>query len=1501
MKKIFVLLCIASMVLFFISVPQSASTHSKRQGQIKPHLNFGKLPLYFIANKGQVNKKAVFYAKTARYTLWLTKDGLVFDSTRSPHSTYSTKYLRDVSRFVFIAADKKPEIVPIKETKLRVNYFIGNDKSGWHGSIPTSRAVLYKSLYKYIDLKVYGIEKQIEYDWIVKPGGDPGDIRFQYKNVKGTRLDEQGNLLIATDFGELIHKKPVGYQRPGAGPRACPSGNKQRIDVDVTFKKIAENTYGFEVGEYDNGYELIIDPVVLAYSTYIGGGETDYGFGAALDGSGYIYMTGWTTSTDFPTVGQYQKDPGDGSWDAFVIKLDPSGSGTDGLIYSTYLGGKGYDDGFDIAVDNNGYAYVTGDTSSPDFPTLHPIQTDRGSDDVFVSVLDTTQTGVSSLIYSTYLGGEDYEDGFAIAVDDSGYVYVTGVTKSWDFPTVGQFQNYHGGGERDVFVTKIDPTRNGASGLIYSTYLGGNDYDSGIGIAVDAAGSGVVYVTGETYSKNFPLLNPYQDLRGLSDAFVTGIDTTRTGASSLVYSTCLGGDSDDAGIGIAVDGSGYIYVTGQTFSSNFPTLNPYQTDPGDRSFDAFVTRIDPTRSGASALLYSTYLGGERQDNGIDITVDNSGCAYITGNTESPDFPVLNPYQTYRADYDAFVAKLDTGRKGTASLIYSTYLGGNMNDAGWAIAVDTGGNAYVAGRTLSTDFPTRDPYGTDPGDSRYDAFVAILSFPTTVLPTVTGKPVVSITPTSAVSGGDVTSGGGAPVTARGVCWSTSPRPTISDNFTLNGTGIGTFTSSITGLTPNTTYYLRAYATNAAGTAYSDQFTFTTPYHPTISGTVTHDSNPAAGVTITFSHDGHTETTDAGGYYSYTVPYGTSTTVTASKPAYSFTPSQYTYSCLTVDKPNQDFTVLDFISVTIVNPHDGDTVSGKVNIEAEVSSTNPGSPASSQPVTNVEFYIDGVLVKKDNKAPYKHPWDTGPVTNGNHTVRAKAIHSSGLTHQHEIAVNVYNAPDPPHIKLNREWLKFGAIIGVSHTPSQVFFIHNSGEGTLNWTASVSDTWIQASPLVGTGNMKVTVSVNVTGLAPGTYTGTIKIIDPDADNSPQSLAVYLQIKKKAQEEPPFGSFDTPADGAVVSGSIPVTGWALDDVEVTGVKIYRGPVEGHETGTIYIGDAVFVEGARPDIEGKHPQYPGNHRAGWGYMLLTNFLPNQGNGTFVITAAAADSSGNNVTLGSKTITCDNADAVKPFGAIDTPTQGGTASGNAFVNFGWALASPPKTIPKDGSTIKVWVDGVPLPGHPVYNNYRQDIAGAFPNYNNSSGAVGYYYLDTTHYDNGVHTIAWTVADDAGHTDGIGSRYFTIQNTGVRTAQRPRRECRGGPPRPANPGEGRPGDYSTPVGIKKGYNRDSKPQTIYPNNNGDIYIEIKELEPIEIHLTLKKTPPMEYSGYMTVGGHLEPLPIGSSFDAGRGVFYWQPGPGFIGEYRFVFINKEQGKFKKKAVKVVIKPG
>jgi len=354
----------------------------------------------------------------------------------------------------------------------------------------------------------------------------------------------------------------------------------------------------------------------LIYSTYLGGGSNDYGMSIAVDGSGNAYVTGWTSSSDFPTLNPYQSTYQGGSGDAFVTKLSSSGNS---LIYSTYLGGGDRDYGNGIAVDGSGYAYVTGQTGSSNFPTLNPYQTYQGDYDVFVTKLSSTG---NSLIYSTYLGGGSGEDGWDIAVDGSGNAYVTGFTQSYNFPTLNPYQTYQGGG--DAFVTKLSSAGNS---LIYSTYLGGGSGDYPLGIAVD--GRGNAYVTGFTSSSNFPTLNPYQTDQGGTDVFVTELSSA---GNSLIYSTYLGGGGDEgeSNMGIAVDGNGNAYVTGWTASSNFPTLNPYQTYQG--GVDVFVTKLSYFSASDYVITPTLDTADVFYIKQADVDGDNRTDIIYTGNT-----------------------------------------------------------------------------------------------------------------------------------------------------------------------------------------------------------------------------------------------------------------------------------------------------------------------------------------------------------------------------------------------------------------------------------------------------------------------------------------------------------------------------------------------------------------------------------------------------------------------------------------------------------------------------------------------------------------------------------------------------------------------------------------------------------------------------------------------------------------------------------------------------
>ncbi|MGA8089261.1 MAG: SBBP repeat-containing protein, partial [Terracidiphilus sp.] len=504
-------------------------------------------------------------------------------------------------------------------------------------------------------------------------------------------------------------------ERSSVLPHASPVPNQEAFKG--RFVLAGHNRVVFALEEYERKRALVIDPV-LSYSTYFGGSGYDSGQAIAVDGAGNAYVTGDTTSAEFPTANPLQPSFGTGSSDVFVTKLNAMGSG---LVYSTYLGGSASNWGTGIAVDSSGNAYVIGNTTSTDFPTAKPYQaTNRASANArysaFVAKLNAAGTG---LLYSTYLGGSVENWGYGIAVDSSGNAYVTGSTLSADFPTAAALQAANRATLKTETVTAYVAKLNSAgSALDYSTYLGGSDGDSGQGIAVDSRGN--AYVTGYTSSTDFPTVKPVQaSNRGDFDAFVAKLNPD---GSALVYSTYLGGSGVDYGYGIAVDSVGNAYVTGRSYSTDFPMANPLQVSYKGE-LDAFVAKLNPA---GSAFIYSTYLGGSRYDEGNSIAVDPSGNAYVTGVTYSTDFPTAWPLQSRcggcSSYADAFVAKLNA--IGSA-LVYSTYLGGSGVDYGYGIAVDSHGNAYVTGETSSTDFPVAHPLEPS-AHGNFDVFVTKIS-------------------------------------------------------------------------------------------------------------------------------------------------------------------------------------------------------------------------------------------------------------------------------------------------------------------------------------------------------------------------------------------------------------------------------------------------------------------------------------------------------------------------------------------------------------------------------------------------------------------------------------------------------------------------------------------------------------------------------------------------------------------------------------------------------
>jgi len=661
------------------------------------------IPLSFEPNAGQASPEVSYLARGGSYTLYLAGGTTVLAGR--DQSLLRTKLL---------GANPAARATGEKRQISTSNYFVGNDPSKWHASVPNYGSVRYTGLYPGIDLVYYGNDGTLEYDWIVAPRADPRRIRMKFEGAARLRIDHQGDLVIGIGKNEYRHKKPLIYQQV-AGKRVLVAGNWTLHGDEASF----------HLGVYDRQRALVIDPPLI-YSSYYGGTGADYAYAVAVDSVGNTYIAGGVGSTNFSILGPE---------DAFVTKLRPDGS----RLYSSFFGGSGVDEARGIAVDAQGDVYVTGNTASLDLPTKGAIQPKTGgSQDAFVAKLNPG----GLLIYATYLGGGANETASAIAIDPAGSAYIIGTTFSTNFPTVAAFQSVKGA-QQDAFVAKINP---GGTAWVYSTYLGGNAADEGYGIAVDAAGN--AYLTGYTASTNFPVQSPFQgSSAGDVDAFVTKLNPA---GSALVYSTYLGGSGTDFANALAVDSSGSVYVTGDTRSKDFPLVGPIKTTLGSTGvYDVFVSKLNPS---GSALVYSTYLGGGSEDDPYGLAIDKTGNAWITGRTNSSDFPLVNAIQATRVAFDMFVTEINASGSG---LLFSTFIGGQGSESGRGIAVDSLGNIHVAGEGTSTNFPVKNAFqGANGGTANpQDGLVLLLGD----TPPSSG-PVITTVSDNLIDGGAVEPGG-----------------------------------------------------------------------------------------------------------------------------------------------------------------------------------------------------------------------------------------------------------------------------------------------------------------------------------------------------------------------------------------------------------------------------------------------------------------------------------------------------------------------------------------------------------------------------------------------------------------------------------------------------------------------------------------------------------------------------------------------------------------------
>ncbi len=731
MKARGILCALTLFAIFSVCAAQQANIPPTGAPQSAPKTaptNYARLPTTFEGNVGQTAAPVKFLSRGSGYVVFLTASGMVFSAhsqfVANPGTPANAQPAPNqmqgaaVIQLNLVGANPSPVAVGENQQPGTVNYFIGRDRSKWHTKVPTYGKVHYKDVYPGIDLVYYGNPSQLEYDFEVAAGANPRQIQFDVKGADSVSVDAGGDLVLKTKQGALHVKSPVLYQ----------IFNNMKLPISGGFSLKSSTRVGFSLTGYDQTKPLVIDPVLL-YSTYLGGLADDQAVGIAVDSAGSAYVAGWTQSTNFPLASQGTMPSGT---NAFVAKLDVSGSS---LLYSDFIGGSSDDYGQAIALDSENNAYLTGYTCSSDFPMVNGFQTSMVACwDGFVSKLSTDG---SSLLYSTYLGGSNQTQPYAIAVSSSNDMYVAGYTYATDFPLRNAYQatvSPNGGGVYGQYGFVTHLTADG-SALVFSTYLGGNTnvpYNCGYpcwgepsstiqGIAVDASGN--AYVAGNTNTSNFPTSDgaymPSANTPGNAQImFVSEFSSS----GSLLYSTYFGTTTGDptSAAAIAVDSTGSAYLTGTAYSDGtFPVTAPNLCDPGTYGWscsNGFITKFNPTGTG---LAYSTFLPVYNSATPQSLALDAEDNAYVLSSVYGGGVTTVNPIEAFTNQGDLLITEVDP----TGSIqLFGTYLGGNGNDSPAGIAVDASGGIYVAGYTDSSDFPVTAAALQNTEGGNTDAFV-----------------------------------------------------------------------------------------------------------------------------------------------------------------------------------------------------------------------------------------------------------------------------------------------------------------------------------------------------------------------------------------------------------------------------------------------------------------------------------------------------------------------------------------------------------------------------------------------------------------------------------------------------------------------------------------------------------------------------------------------------------------------------------------------------------
>lgn len=698
-SKIFLVLILIPASFYFQRLSATADKELESTSKIalsnKGNLIKSGAVFSFEENIGQAKSNILFISRMSGKIVCLFKDKLELRSFKNT----KIKIGFDNSNVKRIAGRN-----PLNQ---RSNYFFGSRKIP---DVTHFERIKYSGIYKNIDLEFYFNENELEFDFEIYPGGNLEDVSLNVEGAKNIFTDWIGSIHIIDETGEeIILRKPNLYQLD----------RKIKKEIKGGFELKNNNRIIFKTAEYNPSLALVVDPI-LSFSTYIPGSYTDIANSIFLDKEGYIYLTGETNSSTFPIKNAVQSKRGGGWSDIFITKLNKDANE---IIFSTYFGGSDTENGYEIKVDGEGYIYVTGNTSSADFPIKNAFQTNFMGGilgDAFI--LKLSPAG-NEIIFSTYFGGSDSEISEGIAIDVDGDIVIAGQTTSKNLPLKNAYQTEIGSGTfpRDAFVAKFNKS---GSNLVFSTYFGGQSMmgDAARDVTVDLGKN--IYITGYTTSTDFPVIDGFQkDYNGgtgQGDAFIAKFNPN----GIPLYSTFFGGTQDDEGKSIVVDDDNNIYLTGATNSADFPEKNGIHNRMGIFDYDVFISKM---AASGEDLYFSTYLGGSDVDEGRDITIDNDNNIYVTGYTVSPNFRVVDAAYGYNAGIyppyreDAFITKL---KNDGSAFEFSTFFGGNEDDAGNSVAVDAFKNVYITGFTESGfDLPIKNALYPLPGEVVPDAFVA----------------------------------------------------------------------------------------------------------------------------------------------------------------------------------------------------------------------------------------------------------------------------------------------------------------------------------------------------------------------------------------------------------------------------------------------------------------------------------------------------------------------------------------------------------------------------------------------------------------------------------------------------------------------------------------------------------------------------------------------------------------------------------------------------------